>query len=125
MNFHVSGNLPVATILSVAGIAAGNSTYVQAKTFTSYVQFIKKGEARCSDVSSYTAFVFSGKRNHYKHVLGGKKNRSGKWVMNIHNYLDAPAYVQSGRYYNQSDSWFKEQAKQRLLSGGRLDDMPW
>lgn len=38
---------------------------------------------------------------------------------------DSVTKVDKGNFYDNSDSWFKEQAHQRLLSGYVLDDMPW
>lgn len=117
--------MTVSTILSIVGLAVSSSTYVQAKTYTSYVQFLKKGEARWSDSPSYYTYVYSGKRNHYKHVLGGNKNSLGQWTTYTEDFLDSPCKVDKGNFYDNSNSWFKEQAHQGLLTGYILDDMPW
>lgn len=39
---------------------------MQAKTFKSYVDYPKEGQAKWLDEAEYTPWVFSGKRNYYK-----------------------------------------------------------
>ena len=117
--------MAVSNILSVVGLAASSSTYVQARTYTSYVQFLKKGEARWSNSSSYSPYVYSGKRNHYKHVLGGRRSSTGQWTTKSYDYLSTPVKIDKGNFYDNSNNWFKEQAQQRLVTGNTLDDMPW
>lgn len=119
------GSMTVATIFSVVGLTASASTYSQAKTFTSYVQYQKQAEAKWADDSSYSPWVFSGKRNYYKHVLAGTQNSSGQWTTKSHDYLSDPAYTAIGSYYNKSDSWFKEEARKRIQNGLILTDLPW
>lgn len=119
------GSMTVSTIFSVVGMAASASTYSQAKTYVSYVQYQKQAEAKWADDSSYSPWVFSGKRNYYKHVLAGTRNSSGKWTTKTHDYLDTPAYTAIGSYYNKSDTWFKEEARQRIQNGLILTDLPW
>lgn len=46
--------MTVSTILSVVDLVVGNSTYVQGKTYISYVQYVKNGEARWSNDSAYS-----------------------------------------------------------------------
>lgn len=117
--------MTVGTILSVVGLFAGSSTYVQGKTYTSYVEYVKNGEAKWSDDPAYSTWVASGKRDHYKHVLGGKQNDNGQWTTSTKDYLSSPVSVDIGSFFNNSDSWFKTQAEQRIQSGLFLDDLPW
>lgn len=117
--------MTVSTILSVVGLVAGTNTYTQAKTFKSYVSYQKQGEARWADESYYTPWVFSGKRDYYKHVLGATRNSSGLWTTKSKDYLDSPQKTDIGFKYNNSDSWFREEARQRCLTQMILDDLPW
>lgn len=120
-----TGSIVVSTIFSVVGLVASPNTYCQAKTFTSYVQYQKQGEAKWADDSAYSAWVLSGKRDYYKHILGGTRNSNGQWTTKSYDYLDSPAHTDIGLYYNNSDSWFKDQANQRIQNGLMLFDLPW
>lgn len=117
--------MTVSTILSVVGLVASQNTYVEAKTFISYQQFRKQAEARWADESVYTACAVSGLRNYYKHVLGATENAQGKWTTKSRDYLDTPCKVIKGSFYNNTDTWFKQQASERLQSGSMLLDIPW
>lgn len=115
----------VSQILGAVSLAVGGDTYTQAKTFISYIEYRKKGEARWSNFKSYNTYVMSGKRNYYKHVLGGKRKSNLQWTTKTRDYLDKPAKVVKGTFYDKPNSWYKEQARQRLLTGSMLIDLPW
>jgi hypothetical protein len=118
-------SMTVSQILSAVSIAVTSSTYVQSKTFTSYVQYQKNGQARWADQSAYSNWVISGKRNHFKHVLGGKLLSNGQWSTSTRDYLDTPAITDNGLYYDDANSWFTTQASQRIQTGQMLVDLPW
>ncbi len=122
------GSVPamtVSTILSVVGLIASQNTYAQAKTFKSYVTYQKQGEARWADETNYLPWVFSGKRDWYKHVLGATRNSSGIWTTKSTDYLSSPAATDIGMKYNNSEAWFLEEARQRCVAQLILDDLPW
>lgn len=106
-------------------MAVNGNSYTQAKTFYSYVQYLKLGQAKWSDDPGYANYVTSGKRNYYKHVLSGKRGSNGQWTTETRDYLESPAYVMKGLYYDKSVSWFKEQARQRIANLNPLIDLPW
>lgn len=115
----------ISQIFGAVSLAVGSDQYSQAKTFYSYVSYRKEGQAKWSSDNGYSTKVMSGKRNYYKHVMAGKKLSNGKWTTKTKDYLSSPAKTITGTYYTKSNSWFKEQAKQRLLTGSILDDIPW
>ena len=117
--------MAVSTILSIVGIAASSNQNVQAVTYKSHIEYQKQGMARWSDEPAYTAWVISGKRNYYKHIMGAKLNSNGQWTTNTKDYLDSPASVAQGQFYNNSESWFKDQAYQRCQTGSLLLDYGW
>lgn len=117
--------MTVSTIFSVVGIVAGQNQYSQAITYKSYIDYQKQGEAKWADESTYTPYVYSGKRNYYKHVMATKMNSNGTWTGKVYNYTSTPARTDTSTYYNNSDSWFKNQAYDRCVSGLILYDLPW
>lgn len=117
--------MKVSTILSVVGLIASANTYTTAKTFTSYVEYRKSGQAKWSDDPAFSTWVLSGQRNHYRHVLGATQNISGTWTTHTTDFLSEPSYVEQGNFFYYSDSWFKQQAYERLTNYSFLDDLPW
>lgn len=115
----------ISQIFSVVSLAVSNNQYSQAQTFRSYVDYRKEGQAKWSNDKAYSTWVMSGRREYYKHVLAAKRTKTGKWTTKTRDYLSAPARVDKGTYYLKSDTWFKEQARQRILTTNLLDDLPW
>lgn len=114
----------ISQIFSVVSLAVDSNQYSQAKTMKSYIDYRKNGQARWAD-ESYSTYVCSGRREYYKHVLAAKKNANETWSTKTKDYTDKPAAVDQGNYYKNSDSWFKEQARQRIQTGSILMDLPW
>lgn len=117
--------MTVSQIFGAVSLAVGNEQYSQAKTFKSYIDYRKEGQAKWSNDKAYSTYIYSGKRNYYKHVLAGKKNKDNKWTTKMKDYITSPSKTIKGNYYGQSDKWFKKQATQRIQNGLILDDVPW
>lgn len=127
LSFKLTGvaGMTVSAILSAVGVAASEEQYVQTRTFISYIDYEKHGQARWSNESTYSTWVVSGKRNYFKHVQGGTQNSSGNWELYVKNYTSSPAKTLTGVYYNNADSWFKDQSYQRIQTGQILFDTPY
>ena len=118
-------SMTVSAIFSTVNLIASADQYSQAKTYYSYVQYIRQGEAQWADESGYTPWVFSGKRDYYKHVLAAIQRTDGRWTTETKDYLASPARTDKGVYYDYDNSWFHEQARQRAWSRSALYDLPW
>lgn len=114
----------VSQILSVLSLLPNETDYTQARTYKSYINYVKNGQAKWAN-GSYNTYIQSGKRNYYKHIYGAKKLSSGHWSTNAKDYNDAPAYVITGNYYNNSDSWFHSQANTLIQTENFVRDLPW
>ena len=114
----------VSQILSVLSLVPNETDYAQARTYRSYINYIKNGQAKWAN-GSYNTYIQSGKRNYYKHIYGAKKLSSGNWATNAKDYNDTPAYVITGNYYNNSDSWFHSQANLLIQTENFVRDLPW
>lgn len=119
-----ASSMSVQSIFAAVGLLVGSDTYVQAETKTSYTDFRKEAEARWADETTYSAWVASGKRNFYKHVIAGYVQTNNVWLLETKNYPTA-VYSDTGNYYNNSTDWFLTQASQRIQNGLFLDDLPW
>jgi len=117
--------MTVSQILSAVSLVVSNTSYVQSRTFTSFVQYQKSGQARWADQTAYTSWVVSGVRNYYKHILGAKQLSNGQWATHTRDYLESPARIDKGMFYDNTDNWFKTQASQRIQTGQFLFDLPW
>lgn len=123
----ISGILPmtVSAIISATQLYVSSSDYVQVETYTSYIRYVRRGEARWADESTYTPWIYSGKEETYKHVLSAKKLSTGLWSTETKDYTDEPALIKVGMNYGQPDSWFKQQAYERCIIMDLYDEMPW
>lgn len=117
--------MTVSQIFGAVSLAVSNEQYTQAKTFKSYVDYRKEGQAKWSNDKTYSTYVYSGKRNYYKHVLAAIRKSGNKWTTKSRDYINSPSKIVKGNYYDKNEKWFKNQATQRIQNGIILDDVPW
>lgn len=116
--------MAVSAILSALGLVFSQNTYVQAKTYISYINYQKQGLARWVDETNFTEWVYSERQEFYKHVMGGFLDDMGHWNTYTEDYLKEPCNVREGYYYNNSIDWFKNKAYECAVAETIFLDIP-
>lgn len=121
--------MTVAAILSVVGLVASNIDMVSGETLISYRYFYRDGEGRWSTDPNTSAYWYlghrSGRRETYKHVIGGILNQSTQlWNLQVENY-PTPIDTEETVNYRQSESWLAEQGRKRVTNGEVYIETPW
>lgn len=127
------GGIPamtVSTILGVVGLMASGLDMVSGETLITYRYLYRDGEGRWSSDPNTSKYWFlgyrTGRRETYKHVIGGKLNESTqKWTLEMKNYTSSPAETVSSNNYSKSDSWLAEQGRQWVTTSRVYDECPW
>ena len=121
--------MTVSAILSVVGLIASNVDMVSGETLISYRYLYRDGEGRWSTDPNTSAYWYlghrTGRRETYKHVIGGKLDQSTQlWNFQVKNY-PSPIDTEDSLNYNKSDSWLAEQGRQRVAIGDVYVETPW
>lgn len=129
LSFIPGVNVSVAAILGIVSLAASMSDTVSGETLITYRYQYRDGEGRWStdpNQSGYWHLGFrTGQRETFKHVIGGKLNKSTqKWTYEMKNYT-APIRTEKTPNYTKSDAWLAEQGRQYVTVGWNLIETNW
>lgn len=120
----------ISAILNVVSMVVAASDTVSGETLVTYRYFYRDGEARWTSDPNQDQYWHLGirteKRETYKHVIGGKQNKSTLiWTFNIKNYNTTPAKTETSFNYTMSNDWLVSEGKARVATGNTLNECPW
>lgn len=122
-------SMTVSQVLSAVSITASMSDTVSGETLIDYRYKYRDGEGRWSsdpDQTGYWHLGFrTGQRETFKHVIGGKLNKTTmRWTYSVKNY-DAAIRIEQTPNYTQSNAWLAEQGRQYVTAGWQMIETNW
>ncbi len=121
--------MTVAQILSTVGlgISIKDSQSVTAETYISYRYTYRDGEGRWSTEPNQDEYYFlgyrTGKRETFKHVMGGYLESNNRWRTKTKDYPGA-IDVEESPHYDDYD-WILQQGKINVILGQVYDETGW